>query len=132
MHQGQLRKSGDPYFIHPVGVADIIAQLRLDTASVCAALLHDVIEDTPATSEDLAREFGTFSGFYLFNYAANWAALPLFVEIGGIPPIVAQLGFTGRGGLSLCCHRPRCGFDRRARVSRPTRCGRPAGRRPAT
>jgi putative flippase GtrA len=46
------------------------------------------------TRGNLAREFGTFSGFYLFNYAANWAALPLFVEIGGIPPIVAQLGFT--------------------------------------
>jgi len=63
MHQGQLRRSGDPYFIHPVGVADIIAQLRLDTASVCAALLHDVIEDTPATSADLAREFGTEVAF---------------------------------------------------------------------
>src|SRR5690242_7112229 len=63
MHQGQLRKSGDPYFIHPVGVADIIAHMRLDTASVCAALLHDVIEDTPATSEDLAREFGTEVAF---------------------------------------------------------------------
>ena len=40
------------------------------------------------------REFGMFSGFYLFNYAANWAALPLLVEFGGIPPIIAQLGFT--------------------------------------
>jgi GTP diphosphokinase / guanosine-3',5'-bis(diphosphate) 3'-diphosphatase len=63
MHQGQLRRSGDPYFIHPVGVADIIAQLHLDTASVCAALLHDVIEDTQATSADLAREFGTEVAF---------------------------------------------------------------------
>lgn len=46
------------------------------------------------TRGNLAREFGTFSSFYLFNYAANWAALPLLVELGGIPPIVAQLGFT--------------------------------------
>jgi guanosine-3',5'-bis(diphosphate) 3'-pyrophosphohydrolase len=58
MHQGQLRRSGDPYFIHPVSVADIIAQLHLDTASICAALLHDVIEDTDITPEDLTREFG--------------------------------------------------------------------------
>jgi GTP pyrophosphokinase len=58
MHQGQLRRSGDPYFIHPVSVADIIAQLHLDTASICAALLHDVIEDTQSTPEDLTREFG--------------------------------------------------------------------------
>ena len=43
---------------------------------------------------NLAREFGAFSGFYLFNYAANWAALPLLVEIAGLPPAIAQLGFT--------------------------------------
>ena len=44
-----MRKSGDPYFIHPVSVADIITELQLDTASVCAGLLHDVVEDTLAT-----------------------------------------------------------------------------------
>ena len=46
------------------------------------------------TRGNLAREFGAFSGFYLFNYAANWAALPLLVEIAGLPPVIAQLGFT--------------------------------------
>ena len=46
------------------------------------------------TRGNVAREFGTFSSFYLFNYAANWAALPLLVELGGVPPILAQLGFT--------------------------------------
>jgi len=46
------------------------------------------------TRGNLAREFGTFSGFYLFNYAANWAALPLLVEIAGLPPVIAQIGFT--------------------------------------
>lgn len=46
------------------------------------------------TRGNVAREFGAFSSFYLFNYAANWAALPLLVELGGVPPIVAQLGFT--------------------------------------
>jgi GTP diphosphokinase / guanosine-3',5'-bis(diphosphate) 3'-diphosphatase len=58
MHDGQTRKSGDPYFIHPVAVADIIADMRLDTASVAAALLHDVVEDTGVTREDIAKLFG--------------------------------------------------------------------------
>ncbi|MFM8390544.1 MAG: RelA/SpoT family protein, partial [Actinomycetota bacterium] len=52
------RKSGDPYFIHPVSVANIIAEMRLDAASVCAALLHDVVEDTPVTERDIAALFG--------------------------------------------------------------------------
>jgi GTP pyrophosphokinase len=58
MHDGQLRKSGDPYFIHPVSVAHIIADMHLDGSSVCAALLHDVIEDTEASETDIARLFG--------------------------------------------------------------------------
>ncbi len=58
MHQGQLRKSGDPYFVHPVSVAEVIAEMHLDTASVCAALLHDVVEDTEAARADIEREFG--------------------------------------------------------------------------
>lgn len=57
-HREQMRKSGDPYFIHPTSVASIISELKLDTASVCAGLLHDVVEDTLATVEDLQAEFG--------------------------------------------------------------------------
>src|SRR3954470_21257797 len=57
-HDGQMRKSGDPYFIHPASVAGIITELRLDTASVCAGLLHDVVEDTLTTTKDIEREFG--------------------------------------------------------------------------
>jgi GTP pyrophosphokinase len=57
-HLGQKRKSGDPYFVHPASVAGIITELRLDAASVCAGLLHDVVEDTLATTKDLEREFG--------------------------------------------------------------------------
>lgn len=45
MHEGQLRKSGEPYICHPVAVACIVSQLGLDTDAVCAALLHDVLED---------------------------------------------------------------------------------------
>ena len=57
-HNGQMRKSGDPYFVHPTNVAAIITELKLDAASVCAGLLHDCVEDTLATVDDLEREFG--------------------------------------------------------------------------
>jgi guanosine-3',5'-bis(diphosphate) 3'-pyrophosphohydrolase len=58
-HGQQKRKSGDPYFIHPASVAGIISDLKLDTASICAGLLHDVVEDTKATLVDIDREFGS-------------------------------------------------------------------------
>ncbi|MEM7138802.1 MAG: bifunctional (p)ppGpp synthetase/guanosine-3',5'-bis(diphosphate) 3'-pyrophosphohydrolase [Myxococcota bacterium] len=58
MHDGQNRKSGDPYFTHPVSVADIIADMRLDASSVCAALLHDVVEDCEASVPDIETVFG--------------------------------------------------------------------------
>ncbi len=57
-HQNQKRASGEPYFIHPCAVAEILVELGLDAETVAAALLHDVIEDTPATEEDIRREFG--------------------------------------------------------------------------
>lgn len=58
-HEGQFRSSGEPYITHPVAVACIIAEMKLDHEAVMAALLHDVIEDTPYTEEQLAAEFGT-------------------------------------------------------------------------
>ena len=57
-HHGQLRKSGEPYIIHPMAVADIVADLGLDVDSVIAALLHDCIEDTNATHDEIAKKFG--------------------------------------------------------------------------
>ena len=57
-HAGQRRRSGEPYVVHPVGVARIISDLRLDVPSVCAGLLHDCVEDTSATAEDIGRLFG--------------------------------------------------------------------------
>ncbi len=57
-HKNQKRASGEPYFIHPCAVAQILVELGLDTATIAAALLHDVIEDTPVTEEELRREFG--------------------------------------------------------------------------
>ena len=57
-HANQKRASGEPYFIHPCAVADILMDLGLDAATIAAALLHDVIEDTASTEEDIKREFG--------------------------------------------------------------------------
>lgn len=57
-HDGQKRKSGEPYIIHPICVAIILAELELDKETIMAGLLHDVVEDTEATHEDLVREFG--------------------------------------------------------------------------
>lgn len=58
MHQGQLRKSGEPYLIHPVCVAKILAEIGMDEDTIIAGLLHDVVEDTPYTIEDLKKDFG--------------------------------------------------------------------------
>ena len=57
-HSSQLRKDGSPYITHPLAVAEIVADLELDTDSIIAALLHDTIEDTDATHEDIAKRFG--------------------------------------------------------------------------
>src|SRR5919197_423685 len=59
VHQGQLRKSGEPYLVHPLEVGGILAQLKLDEASIVAGLLHDTVEDTLATSDELTELFGT-------------------------------------------------------------------------
>ncbi|MER2564838.1 MAG: bifunctional (p)ppGpp synthetase/guanosine-3',5'-bis(diphosphate) 3'-pyrophosphohydrolase [Myxococcaceae bacterium] len=58
VHQGQVRKSGEPYLIHPLEVAGLLAQLRLDEASIVAGLLHDTVEDTLATVEEIQELFG--------------------------------------------------------------------------
>jgi GTP pyrophosphokinase len=58
MHKNQKRASGEPYFTHPCSVAEILVDLGLDAPTVAAAFLHDVIEDTPATPEDIKRLFG--------------------------------------------------------------------------
>ncbi len=58
MHNGQIRKSGEPYLIHPVAVAEILAELGMDEQTIAAGLLHDVIEDTGCTADQLEEEFG--------------------------------------------------------------------------
>ncbi|OXB92520.1 RelA/SpoT family protein [Parageobacillus galactosidasius] len=58
-HRDQYRKSGEPYIIHPIQVAGILVDLKMDPATIAAGFLHDVVEDTEATKEDLEREFGS-------------------------------------------------------------------------
>ena len=57
-HKNQLRKSGEPYIIHPLAVAEIVAEIGLDTDAITAALLHDCLEDTDASFEEISRLFG--------------------------------------------------------------------------
>jgi len=57
MHKGQIRQSGEPYIIHPLNVAYILAEMHADGNTICAALLHDTLEDTEATKEDIAELF---------------------------------------------------------------------------
>ena len=57
-HEGQMRASGEPYIIHPLEVAEVLAEMKLDSTAIAAALLHDAVEDTPATSEEIAAGFG--------------------------------------------------------------------------
>ncbi len=58
LHEGQLRESGEPYFTHPLQVAEILVEMRMDAATVIAALLHDVLEDTVITKAELRKHFG--------------------------------------------------------------------------
>lgn len=57
-HKEQMRESGEPYIIHPIEVASIIADLGMDTSTIVAGLLHDIIEDTEYTYDDLSNIFG--------------------------------------------------------------------------
>ena len=56
-HEGQQRKSGEPYILHPLAVASILADLRMDTSTILTGLLHDTVEDTSATSDEISTEF---------------------------------------------------------------------------
>jgi GTP diphosphokinase / guanosine-3',5'-bis(diphosphate) 3'-diphosphatase len=57
-HEGQMRASGEPYIIHPLEVAEVLAEMKLDATAIAAGLLHDAVEDTPVTSEEIATAFG--------------------------------------------------------------------------
>jgi GTP pyrophosphokinase len=57
-HAGQTRASGEPYIVHPLEVAEVLAEMKLDATAIAAALLHDAVEDTPATSQEIGERFG--------------------------------------------------------------------------
>jgi guanosine-3',5'-bis(diphosphate) 3'-pyrophosphohydrolase len=57
-HEGQMRASGEPYIIHPLEVAEVLAEMKLDSTAIAAGLLHDAVEDTPATNQEIATNFG--------------------------------------------------------------------------
>ena len=57
-HKGQMRASGEPYIIHPLEVAEVLAEMKMDSTAIAAGLLHDAVEDTPATSEQIETDFG--------------------------------------------------------------------------
>lgn len=58
LHEGQLRKSGEPYFIHPIAVAHILSEIGMDESTIIGGLLHDVVEDTGYTLDEVSKEFG--------------------------------------------------------------------------
>ena len=74
-HEGQARKSGEPYIIHPLCVAIILADLELDKETIVAGLLHDVVEDTVMTTDEIIREFGEEVAL-LVDGVTNWDSCP--------------------------------------------------------
>ena len=92
LHEVQYRNAGEAYISHPIAVAEIVAGLELDTDSICAALLHDVAEDTHITLEQLAREFPEEvmavlrlltheKGTDYFDYVRNIRQNPIAVKV---------------------------------------------------
>jgi GTP pyrophosphokinase len=57
-HEGQMRASGEPYIVHPLEVAEVLAEMKMDSTAIAAGLLHDSVEDTPATNEEIQAKFG--------------------------------------------------------------------------
>src|SRR3974377_2422300 len=57
-HKGQFRASGEPYIVHPLEVAEVLTEMKLDATAIAAGLLHDAVEDTPATREQIEADFG--------------------------------------------------------------------------
>src|SRR3954467_5357015 len=57
-HRGQVRASGEPYVLHPLEVAHVLAEMKLDSTAIAAGLLHDAVEDTPVPADDIPRLFG--------------------------------------------------------------------------
>jgi guanosine-3',5'-bis(diphosphate) 3'-pyrophosphohydrolase len=74
-HRGQFRKSGEPYITHPLAVASILSQWRLDAQGLAAALLHDVMEDTSVTKSELESTFGKPVAKAFARCCSRWRAM---------------------------------------------------------
>ena len=78
-HEGQKRISGEPYIIHPIEVSRILAELGMDSDCICAGLLHDVVEDTDVTTEQLKKQFGADVAL-MVDGVTKLGQLPLFTK----------------------------------------------------
>ena len=78
-HGGQRRVSGEPYVIHPIETAFILIDLGMDTECICAGLLHDVVEDTPVTLDEIRKRFGHDVAL-LVDGVTKITRLPLFTK----------------------------------------------------
>ena len=95
-HQGQYRYSGDPYISHPVMVATILAELGADDQTLCAALLHDTVEDTPLTLTGLRRKFGggvaaMVADHMLLKHPGEWRGLKITKALAAYGSAAKQL-----------------------------------------
>ena len=78
-HANQVRSSGEPYITHPLAVSFILLELGMDTDTICAAMLHDVVEDTDATLDELKKLFGTDVAM-LVDGVTKLGKIPLFTK----------------------------------------------------
>src|SRR3954464_11369062 len=88
-HSSQMRESGDPYITHPLAVAETVAELQLDTATIVAALLHDVAEDTAVSIADLEARFGSEVA-RLVDGVTKLSKVPWFKENGDVVDVPAD------------------------------------------
>ena len=80
-HKGQVRHSGEPYLVHPLEVANILADMKLDVVAVAAGLLHDVVEDTLTTIERISEHFGPEVA-HVVEGVTKISAIPVLLERG--------------------------------------------------
>ena len=116
-HKDQKRKSGEPYIIHPLCVAIILADLELDKESIAAGLLHDVVEDTVMTEEELTEEFGPCAEILrlcLSRAAADGDRIKFRYALG--------YGFEDRGALRAVCRCIRRIFNVASGINRSILC----------
>ena len=94
-HEGQMRQSGDPYITHPIAVAQILVELGMDTETICAGLLHDVVEDTASTLDEIKKRFGADVAL-MVDGVCRIENIPQISDVTAILKILEQLGASIR------------------------------------